>query len=124
MSSYDAIFGEVPLPYGEWFIDYFGPYPKDRPRRNSITSSKDATLNKECIDCSAHDPKIITINHNQSFTIYNDKLYMSNRIPGDTYGNAYCRDLYKYSLVMTKEVFQECYNRWIKPQEEGNSIEQ
>ena len=41
ISSYDVIFGEAPLPYGEWFIDYFGPYPKDRPRKNNITPSKD-----------------------------------------------------------------------------------
>lgn len=26
-------------------------------------------------------------------------------------------DLYKVQLVMTKEVFQECYKRWIEPQE-------
>lgn len=48
--------------------------------------------------------KIITVNNDQSFTIDDDSLYMSNR-------------LFEHSLVMTKEVFQECYNRWIKPQE-------
>ena len=60
--------------------------------------------------CSANDPKIIIANPNQNFTIDDDKLCMSLKYGKYT----------SYSLIMTKEVFQECYNRWIKPQEEGN----
>ena len=42
ISSYDVIFGKAPLPYGEWFIDYSGPWPEDRPRRKeNIALSKD-----------------------------------------------------------------------------------
>lgn len=26
-------------------------------------------------------------------------------------------DMYKAEVVMTKEIFQECYKRWIEPQE-------
>lgn len=32
-------------------------------------------------------------------------------------------EIYKMQLVMTKEIFQECYNRWIKPCEEGKGEE-
>ena len=61
INSDDVIFGEAPLPYGEWFIDYFGPYPKDRPRKNDSNApalSKDvykSLKNKEYInyvDCT------------------------------------------------------------------------
>jgi hypothetical protein len=45
--------------------------------------------------------KVFMVNDDQSFTINGDKLYMETES--------------EYSLVMTKEVFQECYNRWIKP---------
>lgn len=60
--------------------------------------------------------KIFAVNSDQNFTFDDDKLYMNTKLPGDIYG----KDIYNYSLVMTKEVFQECYNRWINPQEEGN----
>ena len=53
------------------------------------------------------NPKVFMVNNDQNFTIVGDKLYMETES--------------EYSLVMTKEVFQECYNRWIKPQEEGNT---
>lgn len=43
------------------------------------------------------------------------KLYVYTPIP--QYGDG----IYKTQLVMTKEIFQECYEKWIKPQEEGNS---
>ena len=57
MNSDDVIFGEAPLPYGEWFIDYFGPWPKDRPRKDGIALTKDveAALNKGYIDCTPPD---------------------------------------------------------------------
>lgn len=54
-----------------------------------------------------NNTKVFMASDNQSFTIDGDKLYMETES--------------EYSLVMTKEVFQECYNRWIKPQEEGNT---
>lgn len=47
--------------------------------------------------------KVFMVNDDQSFTIDGDKLYMETKS--------------EYSLVMTKEVFQECYKRWINPQE-------
>ena len=28
-------------------------------------------------------------------------------------------NIYKTDVVLTKEAFQECYNRWIKPQKGG-----
>ena len=62
------------------------------------------------------DKKEIKINNDQSFTIDNDKLFMNTKILGEEY-------TYRCSLVITKEVFQECYNRWIKPQEECNSYD-
>jgi len=40
-----------------------------------------------------------------------DKLFVYTPLP--QYGDGIC----KVQLVMTKEIFQECYNRWIKPQE-------
>lgn len=27
------------------------------------------------------------------------------------------KDIYKTEVVMTKEIFQECYKKWIEPQE-------
>lgn len=75
---------------------------------------KDEEAAPRCTDCSTPDPKIIIANPNQNFTIDDDKLCMSLKYGKYT----------SYSLILTKEVFQECYNRWIKPQEEGNSIEQ
>lgn len=57
IGTYDVIFGEAPLPYGEWFIDYSGPWPADRPRRKeNIALSKDvekALKNKGYGWCSA-----------------------------------------------------------------------
>ena len=29
-------------------------------------------------------------------------------------------DTYKTEVVMTKEIFQECYKRWIEPQKRSN----
>ena len=29
-------------------------------------------------------------------------------------------DMYKAEVVMTKEIFQECYKKWVKPQESGD----
>lgn len=37
-----------------------------------------------------------------------DELYVYIPLPGG---------IYKTQLVMTKEIFQECYKRWIVPQE-------
>lgn len=74
ISTYDVIFGETPLPYGEWFIDYFGPNPKDRPRKDGIVLTKDveAALNKGYIDCTA---PVFTANRNR-----NDRIYSENAI--------------------------------------------
>lgn len=30
------------------------------------------------------------------------------------------KDIYKNEIAMTKEIFQECYKRWIEPQESGD----
>ena len=40
-----------------------------------------------------------------------DKLLVYTPIP--QYGDG----IYKTQLVMTKEIFQECYKKWIEPQE-------
>ena len=41
-----------------------------------------------------------------------DKCYLDVHIYGDTY---------ERKLVMTKEVFIECYNKWIKEQNNENN---
>ena len=41
-----------------------------------------------------------------------DELYRYTLLP--QYGG----DIYKTELVMTKEIFVECYKHWIEPQEE------
>lgn len=43
-----------------------------------------------------------------------DKLFVY--IPLPQYGGGES-GIYKAQLVMTKEIFQECYKRWIKEQE-------
>lgn len=40
-----------------------------------------------------------------------DKLFVYTPLP--QYGDGIC----KVQLVMTKEIFQECYKRWVEPQE-------
>ena len=62
--------------------------------------------------------KEIQVNDNQNFTFDGDELYRNTKLPEEVYG----KDMYKFSLIMTKEVFQECYNRWIKPQVEKRVI--
>ncbi len=47
---------------------------------------------------------------NEELKFINDELFVYIPIP--QYGDGIC----KIQLIMTKEVFQECYNRWIKPQ--------
>ena len=42
-----------------------------------------------------------------------DKLFVYTPLPQYDV----CSGIYKIQLVMTKEIFQECYKRWIKPQE-------
>ena len=42
----------------------------------------------------------------------NDELYVYTPLP--QYGN----DIYEVRLVITKEIFQECYKRWIESQKE------
>ena len=39
-----------------------------------------------------------------------DKLFAYTPLP--QYGST----IYKIQLVMTKEIFQECYKKWIEPQ--------
>lgn len=41
-----------------------------------------------------------------------DKLFVY--IPLPEYGDG---KIYKQQLIMTKEIFQECYKRWIEPQD-------
>lgn len=36
IDSEDVIFGEAPLPYGGWFIDYSGPWPADESRKENV----------------------------------------------------------------------------------------
>lgn len=43
-----------------------------------------------------------------------DKLFVY--IPLPQYGGGES-GIYKAQLVMTKEIFQECYKKWIEPQE-------
>jgi hypothetical protein len=31
------------------------------------------------------------------------------------------RNIYKTEVVMTKEIFQECYKKWVEPQEQERS---
>ncbi len=45
------------------------------------------------------------------------KLYVYTPVPHLVEGMS------KVQLVMTKEIFQECYNRWIKPLESGDKKE-
>ncbi len=42
-----------------------------------------------------------------------DKLFLYTPLP--QYGDG----IYAIQLVMTKEIFQECYKKWIKPQKKG-----
>ena len=42
-----------------------------------------------------------------------DKLYLYTPLP------QYGEGIYETSLVMTKDIFQECYKRWIEPQIEN-----
>jgi len=46
-----------------------------------------------------------------------DKLFAYKPLP--QYGGR----IYEVQLVMTKEIFQECYKKWIKPQEEATTNE-
>ena len=47
-----------------------------------------------------------------------DKLFAYTPLP--QYGDG----IYKVQLVMTKEIFQECYKKWIKSQENEEKYEQ
>lgn len=40
-----------------------------------------------------------------------DKLYVYTSLP------QYGEEIYKVQLVMTKEIFQECYKKWVQEQE-------
>ena len=40
-----------------------------------------------------------------------DKLFVYTPLP--IYGDGIC----EVQLVMTKEIFQECYKKWVEPQE-------
>ena len=44
----------------------------------------------------------------------NDKLFVCTPLP--QYGDGICA-VQKVQLVMTKKIFQECYKKWIEPQE-------
>lgn len=47
----------------------------------------------------------------EKLKFFDGKLYVYTPLP--QYGDGIC----KVQLVMTKEIFQECYKRWIDPQE-------
>ena len=42
---------------------------------------------------------------------HDDKLYVYTPLPQHGEG------IYKVDLAMTKDIFRECYKRWIEPQE-------
>ena len=48
--------------------------------------------------------------YEEELKFVDDKLYVYTPIP--QYGDG----IYKTQLVMTKEIFQECYEKWIKPE--------
>lgn len=48
---------------------------------------------------------------NEELKFVDDKLFVYTPLP--QYGDGIC----KVQLVMTKEIFQSCYKRWIEPQE-------
>ena len=52
--------------------------------------------------------------YEQRFEFEDDKLYAY--IPLPEYEWKICKE----KLVITKEIFQECYKRWIEPQERSN----
>ena len=47
---------------------------------------------------------------NEELRFDNDKLFAY--VPLPQYGD----EIYQVQLVMTKEIFQECYKKWIGPQ--------
>ena len=49
----------------------------------------------------------------QKFQFDDDKLLIYTPLP--QYGAD--TKMYEVRLIMTKEIFQECYKRWIEPQE-------
>ena len=46
-----------------------------------------------------------------------DKLFVLTPMPQYSDGKS---EVHKIQLVMTKEIFQECYKRWIEPQERSD----
>jgi len=52
----------------------------------------------------------------EEIKIVDDKLFVYTPIPEGGGG------IYKVQLVMTKEIFQECYRRWIEPQEKSTKM--
>lgn len=48
---------------------------------------------------------------NAEIEIIEDEVFVSTPLP--QYGGNFCT----LQLVMTKDIFQECYKRWIKSQE-------
>ncbi len=47
----------------------------------------------------------------QKLEFIDDKLYCYTPVP------QYGEEIYKTDLVMTKEIFVACYNKWIKEEE-------
>ena len=45
-----------------------------------------------------------------------DKLFVYTHLP------QFGEEIYKVQLVMTKEIFKECYKKWVKPQEAKNTV--
>jgi hypothetical protein len=83
MNSDDVIFGDAPLPYVTWLIDYFDLYPKDRPRRKdsidapALTKDVEAAINKEYInyvDCTPPAPATNAIRYCSSDAMINELL--------------------------------------------------
>jgi len=50
----------------------------------------------------------------QYFEFQDDKLYAYTPLP--QYGESICKE----DLVITKDIFRECYKRWIEPQERND----
>lgn len=50
----------------------------------------------------------------QELRFDDDKLYCYTPLP------QYGKDIYKVELVMTKDIFQECYKKWIENEKDND----
>lgn len=51
----------------------------------------------------------------QKLEFIGDEVYVYTELP------QYGEEVYETHLIMTKEIFQECYKRWIKGVEDGQT---